>query len=73
MNGTIGIRFDADQRRAFDEARRSWIETTPREGVRVDLLPSLGGPDPAGKVTLHWLEPEFVDYLRAAGFQFDLI
>jgi hypothetical protein len=48
----------------------------PRPGaacVRVDMLPPLGGPDPAGKVTLHWLEPEFVDYLRAAGFQFDLI
>jgi hypothetical protein len=73
MNGTLGIRFDADQRRAIDEARRSWIATTPREGVRVHVLPPLGGLDPAGKMTLHWLEPEFVDHLRTAGFQFDVI
>ncbi len=73
MKPTLGIRFDADQLRAIDEARRSWIARTPREGVRVDMLPPLGGPDPAGKMTLHWLEPEFVDHLRTAGFQFEVI
>jgi hypothetical protein len=73
MSRTLAIRFDADQRRAIDEERRAWIAKKPREGMRVDALPPLGGPDPAGKMTAHWLEPEFVDHLRAAGIPFELI
>ena len=73
MNGTIGICFDASDRRAIEEARRSWSEQEFGPGSRMEVLPPLGGPDSAGKMTIHWLEAEFVSYLRVKGFQFDLI
>jgi len=50
--------------------RRGWKF---RPGSTIDVLPALGGPDPAGKMTMHRLHPEFVSYLRVKGFSFDLI
>jgi hypothetical protein len=73
MNEMLSIRFDSDDRRTIDEARTSWNARQLRLGPRIDMLPPCGGPDPAGKMTLHWLDSEFIDYLRARGLQFDLI
>jgi hypothetical protein len=72
MNEVTIIRFDSGDERAIMEARQAWLEEF-RPGSTIDVLPALGGPDPAGKMTMHRLHPEFVSYLRVKGFSFDLI
>jgi hypothetical protein len=42
----------------------------PRDGLRIDIMPALAGPDTANKMTMTQLEPEFVDYLRVRGIPF---
>jgi hypothetical protein len=68
----IGIRFDMGQRYALDRARIAWLKMT-QPNTSVHTLAPLGGPDTAGRMTAHWLEPEFVEYLRSVKFQFELI
>jgi hypothetical protein len=73
MQQPIGIRFDATDRMTIDEARRSWVAERFGPGATLDIMPPLGGPDPSGKMTMHRVEPDFVNFLRSNGFQFELI
>jgi hypothetical protein len=68
----ISIRFDEKDRDAFEKTRDDWLDQKFGAGSRMDTLPPLGGPI-SGKMTAHMLESEFVDYLQAKGFRFEII
>lgn len=73
MTEAFGIRFDIDQQRTIEEAWIAWKAKEPREGIRVDAMPPLAGPDTKGKMTMLRLPPEFVAHLQTTGLQFDSI